>query len=213
MFLTSKSFAPYDFLPSRLVFGEHDPETKVRLAGNRNPHLAWSGAPIGTQSFALLCVDPDVPSRGDDVNKEGREVAIELPRVDFFHWVVADLPSTVNEIAEGAHADGVTARGKAPGPTPDGGVCGLNDYTGWFAGHPDMGGIYAGYDGPGPPWNDLRVHGYRFQVFALDVPSLGLSGHFTGHDLRRAMSGHVLASCELVGLHSTHAHVLSRRTS
>jgi Raf kinase inhibitor-like YbhB/YbcL family protein len=213
MFLTSKSFAPYDYLPARLVFGEHDPHTKVRLAGNRNPHLAWHDAPAGTRSFAILCVDPDVPSRGDDVNQEGREVPIELPRVDFFHWVVADLPATLMAIDEGVHSDGVRVGGKAPGPTPTGGLAGVNDYTGWFRGHPDMGGVYAGYDGPGPPWNDRRVHGYRFQVFALDIPTLGVSGPFTGHDLRAAMAGHVLASCELVGLHSTNPNVLSRRSS
>ncbi len=211
MFLMSRSFTPYAVLSPELAFGTHDPVTKVRLAGNRNPHLAWTGAPVGTCSFALLCVDPDVPSRGDDVNQEGREVPIDLPRVDFFHWVVADLPATVREIDEGTHSAGVTPRGKAPGPTPDGGVTGINDYTSWFAGHPDMGGIYAGYDGPGPPWNDARVHGYRFQVFALDVPTLGLSGPFTGHDLRRAMAGHVLASCELVGLYAINPKALGPR--
>ena len=66
---------------------------------------------------------------------------------------------------------------------------GLNNYTDWFAGDPDMGGTYAGYDGMGPPWNDERVHGYRFQIHALDVESLGLSGAFTGPDVVEAMKG------------------------
>ena len=34
----------------------------------------------------------------------------------------------------------------------------MNDYTGWFAGNADMGGDYYGYDGPYPPFNDLRTH-------------------------------------------------------
>jgi len=211
MFLTSQSFKPYAVLSPEFAFGQHDPETRFAFAGNRNPHLAWSGVPDGTQSFALLCYDPDVPSRGDDVNQEGKTVPIELPRVDFFHWVVADLPASLRELAAGSHSDGVTPKGKAHGATPSGGVTGLNDYTGWFAGHEAMGGNYAGYDGPAPPWNDARVHGYRFVVYALDVPSLGLTGPFTGHDLRRAMAGHVLAEAELVALYAINPDALAGR--
>ncbi len=202
MQVRSNSFRPYAWLDARLAFAEHDPASHVRLAGNRNPHLAWSGVPEGTRSFALLCWDPDVPSEGSKVNREGVTVPLDLPRVDFFHWVVADLPADLREIAEGSHAGGVTARGKPAGATPSGGVHGLNDYTGWFAGDADMEGQYFGYDGPCPPWNDERVHGYRFGVFALDVPTLGLSGAFTGHDVRAAMAGHVLASARIVGLYT-----------
>ena len=60
-----------------------------------------------------------------------------------------------------------------------------------------MGGDYGGYDGPCPPWNDERMHRYRFVVYALDVDTLGLSGRFTGGTLREAVAGHVLASAEL----------------
>ncbi|PKN54599.1 MAG: YbhB/YbcL family Raf kinase inhibitor-like protein [Deltaproteobacteria bacterium HGW-Deltaproteobacteria-14] len=202
MHLRSDSFTPYARLATKLAFGKHDPVSHFAFAGNENPHLAWSGAPAATRSFALICYDPDVPSRGDDVNQEGRTVPLDLPRVDFFHWVVANLPATVTELAAGSHAAGVTPRGKALGATPSGGVHGLNDYTGWFAGNPDMEGLYAGYDGPAPPWNDARVHGYRFCVYALDVAALDLPERFTGHDLRAAMAGHVLDSAELVGLYA-----------
>ncbi|RME28386.1 MAG: YbhB/YbcL family Raf kinase inhibitor-like protein [Deltaproteobacteria bacterium] len=211
MHLRSDSFKPYHWFDPRLAFGKPDPDTHVTFAGNRNPHLAWSGVPEGTRSFALLCWDPDVPTVGDDVNQEGRTVPLDLPRTDFFHWVVCDLPASLREIAEGAHADGVTVGGKDPGPTPDGGLQGLNDYTGWFAGDPDMGGEYAGYDGMGPPWNDERIHGYRFAVYALDVDSLGLSGAFTGAELRAATAGHVLDSAEILGLYSNNPQVLAER--
>lgn len=211
MHLRSDSFSPYDFLDPGLAFGTHDARTHFAFAGNRNPHLAWSDVPDGTRSFALVCVDPDVPSRGDDVNQEGRTVPIDLPRVDFYHWVVADLPPTLRSIAVGAHSDGITARGKAAGPTPDGGLQGRNDYTGWFADHPDMGGTYCGYDGPAPPWNDERVHGYRFRLYALDVPTLGLSGAFDGPTLRRALAGRVLAEAELVGLYAINPSAPQRR--
>ena len=86
--------------------------------------------PAGTRSLALLCHDPDVPSRGDDVNKEGRIVPASLPRVDFFHWVL-DRPAAGRRvaIARGAHSDGVTPRGKAGPHAPREGRHGINDYT------------------------------------------------------------------------------------
>ena len=36
------------------------------------------------------------------------------------------------------------------------------------------------------------------EQIALDVPTLGLKGAFTGHDLRRRMSGHVLAEAKIL---------------
>lgn len=211
MHLRSDSFRPYDILDPRLAFGRHDAETHFAFAGNRNPHLAWSGVPEGTRSFALICVDHDVPSVGDDVNQEGRTVPIDLPRAPFYHWVLVDLPSDLREIAEGSHADGVVARGKPAGASPSGGLQGSNDYTGWFDGHPDMGGTYHGYDGPAPPWNDERVHGYRFQLFALDVPTLGLSGSFSGAQVLEAVAAHTLARAELIGLYAINPDALQRR--
>ncbi len=202
MHLRSDSFTPYARIPERLAFGAHDPVSHVRLVGNRNPHLAWSGVPPETRSFALLCWDPDVPTVGTDVNRPDRTVPLDLPRADFFHWVVCDLPPGLRELREGQHADGIVPHGKPPGPTPDGGLQGLNDYTGWFAGDPSMAGSWAGYDGPCPPYNDERVHGYRFAVYALDVPTLGLRGAFTGHDVRAAMAGHVLAEAMILGIYA-----------
>ncbi|MCO4746111.1 MAG: YbhB/YbcL family Raf kinase inhibitor-like protein [Proteobacteria bacterium] len=202
MQLESESFKPYHRFDERLAFGKHDAEAHFAFAGNKNPHLRWSDAPEGTKSFAILCWDPDVPSVGDDVNQEGKTVPLTLPRVDFFHWVVCDLPASLREIAEGSHSEGITAKGKPAGATPDGGKQGQNDYTNWFAGHPDMGGTYCGYDGMAPPWNDERVHGYRFGIYALDVESLDLSGAFTGNELRRAMAHHVLDAQILIGTYA-----------
>jgi Raf kinase inhibitor-like YbhB/YbcL family protein len=169
----------------------------VALSANRNPHLAWVDAPATTRSFAIICHDPDVPSRGDDVNQEGREVPADLPRVDFFHWLLWNIPANVTQIAEGTHSDGVTPHGK-PGPEAPGGMQhGINDYTGWFAGDADMQGDYYGYDGPCPPWNDAIVHRYIFTVYALDVEKLDVGGKRAGADLRAALEGHVLAEASL----------------
>lgn len=211
MHVRSDSFRPYDYLDPRLAFGRHDPVDHFAFAGNRNPHLAWEGVPEGVGSFVLICVDHDVPSVGDDVNQEGRTVPLDLPRAPFFHWVLVDLPADLREIAEGSHADGIVAGGKPAGATPHGGLQGLNDYTGWFDGHPLMGGAYHGYDGPAPPWNDERVHGYRFQLFALDVPSLGLSGDFTGAEVLAALDGHVVARAEIIGLYAINPDAPQRR--
>lgn len=202
MFVKSDSFKPYDMLPTRLAFGKHDPESHFTLAGNRNPHLAWGDVPEGTRSLAVICYDPDVPATGDGVNTEGETVAAERPRINFFHWVVVDLPADLREIKEGLHSLGVTPGGKESQTSPDGGVVGVNDYTSWFAGDDDMKGNYYGYDGPAPPWNDERVHAYHFNVFALNVESLGLHGSFTGPKAMRALKSHVLSQASIVGLYA-----------
>ncbi len=179
------------------AFGRPDPETHIALSDNRSPHLAWTGAPDGTQSFAVLCIDPDVPTVGDDVNQEGRVVPASLPRTDFVHWVLVDVAPSCTELAEGSCGDGVVARGKQEPPGPEGSRQGVNDYTAWFAGDADMSGTYKGYDGPCPPWNDELVHHYTFTVYALDVPRLEVSGDFTAADVKAAMGGHVLASAAI----------------
>ncbi len=202
MQVESASFKHGQPIPGEYAFAVQDPASRIRLSSNRNPHLAWRGAPAGTKSYAVICHDYDVPSRGDDVNKEGRTVPKSLPRVDFHHWVVIDIPASVNEIAAGAHSDGVTARGK-PGPAAPGGARhGINDYTAWFAGDKDMGGDYYGYDGPCPPWNDEILHHYVFTVYALDIPTVPVSGKFGGPDVLKAIEGHVLAKASIMGTYT-----------
>jgi Raf kinase inhibitor-like YbhB/YbcL family protein len=202
MKLTTTAFADLSPIPSIFAFCRVDPDQHVALSQNRNPDLAWSDAPAGTESFAVVCHDPDVPSRGDDVNKEGRVVPASLPRVDFYHWVLVDLPRTTVAIAAGAHSNTVMPRGK-PGPAaPGGGRHGVNDYTAWFAGDKDMAGDYFGYDGPCPPWNDEIPHRYVFTVYALDVAQLQVPPRFDGAAALAAMRGHVLAQAAVTGRYS-----------
>ena len=193
-------------IPTKFAFGKKDAETHVALSDNINPQVKWSDAPSGTKSFALICHDPDVPSSGEDVNQDGKVVPSDLPRVDFYHWVLVDIPADITEIAEGLDANGVTAKGKTPGQQPYG-CTGINSYTDWFAGDADMGGDYGGYDGPCPPWNDSIMHHYHFTVYALDVASLGLEGSFTGAEALEAMEGHVLAKQSHVGTYSLNPDV------
>ncbi len=185
-------------IPEEFAFGVVAEAGHVALGKNRSPGIQWSGEPRHTRSFAIICHDPDVPSRPDGVNREGMTVPANLPRVDFFHWVLVDLPAGVHELKPGADSEGVTARGKTPGWT-DHGVRGINNYTDWFAGDEKMRGDYGGYDGPCPPWNDEIVHHYHFTVYALGVPSLGLAGRFGGPQVLAAMEGRILAKGVWVG--------------
>jgi len=199
MKLASSSFDDGAPIPAPCAFCAPDAKNHVTLSQNQNPHLAWSDVPAGTRSFAIVCHDPDVPSQGDDVNKEGRTVPRSLARVDFFHWVLVDLPAAVTGVNVGEFSSEVVARGK-PGPrAPHGARQGINDYTGWFATDHDMSGDYFGYDGPCPPWNDEIPHRYVFTVFALDVERLALEGRFDGREVRRAVEKHVLAQASITG--------------
>jgi Raf kinase inhibitor-like YbhB/YbcL family protein len=54
-----------------------------------SPPLAWSGAPVGAKSFALIADDPDAP----DPN---------APKTIWVHWVVYNLPASTHALAEGA---------------------------------------------------------------------------------------------------------------
>lgn len=197
MRLRSDSWINGERIPPLYAAGKPDGQGGATFSDNVNPHLAWSEVPAGTRSLALICHDFDVPSRGDDVNKPDREVPEDLPRTDFFHWVLVDVPLSCERIEEGAFSRGFTARGKGGPAVPVAGFeaarHGLNDYTGWFAGNAELAGAYYGYDGPYPPFNDSLVHHYVFTLYALDIARLPLEGTFGGTEVRRALRDHVLA--------------------
>jgi len=205
--LTSSSFSDGGPIPADYAFCAPDPGSHVTLSKNRNPHLAWIEVPMGVKSFAIICHDPDVPSRGDDVNKEGRTVPKSLARIDFFHWVVVDLPPAMVGVQAGEFSSSVVSRGK-PGPAaPHGARHGINDYTGWFASDKDMAGDYYGYDGPCLPWNDEIPHHYVFTLYALDIERCPVEGRFTGPDVCKAIEGHVLARQKIAGKYTLNPNV------
>jgi Raf kinase inhibitor-like YbhB/YbcL family protein len=205
--LISKSFSSDGKIPAEFAFCAPDPKTHVTLSRNRNPELSWSGLPAGTKSLALICHDPDVPSKPDDVNQEGRTISAKLPRVDFYHWVLVDLDPKTGPIGAGEFSDGVTARGKKGPDGPRGTRQGINDYTLWFASDKDMSGNYFGYDGPCPPWNDEIPHHYVFTLYALDVAKCAVSGTFKGADVLAAIRGRVLAQAALTGIYALNLKV------
>ncbi|MDR2207960.1 MAG: YbhB/YbcL family Raf kinase inhibitor-like protein [Azoarcus sp.] len=208
MRLNSNSFADGQSIPEEFAFAVPDELHHVSLGKNCNPHLAWSDVPEGVKSFALICVDPDAPSVGDDVNQENRSVPANLPRADFFHWVLIDLPAGLREIAVGEFSSEVTPRGKSGPSAPHGSRRGINDYTNWFDNDNDMRGEYFGYDGPCPPWNDELVHRYIFTLYALDVERLPLEGRFNAAAVLAAIQGHILAQASLTGTYTLNPKLL-----
>lgn len=97
------------------------------------------------------------------------------PQRVWAHWILYNLPPS----------DGKLAEGVAPADLPGGTLPGRND---WKA---------AGYRGPCPP---VGRHRYVFKLYALDAALPDLREPSKA-DLERAMSGHVLAVAELVGLY------------
>jgi len=217
MKLWSDSFSDGEPIPPECAFAVVDPAQRVRLSSNRNPHLAWDDVPTGTQSLILFCRDIDAPTVGTDVNKEGKVVPADLARADFYHWTLVDIPVAMRSVAQGMFSELVTPHGKS-GPlvpfTIKNGTehqlrQGINDYTSWFLSDPDMAGEYYGYDGPCPPWNDMRVHTYLFCLYALDIPRLPLEGRFTGPEARLAIRGHILDEAHIFGVYSLNPEIAS----
>ncbi len=194
--ITVEGFETGDPIPPQFAFC-----AGAGMGDNRNPRVSWSGVPERAASLVLICVDTDAPTVADDVNVEGRTVSADLPRGDFYHWVLYDIDPSVTEIAAGAASEAVTPKGKAADQTPVG-TAGLNDYTSWFAGDADMEGRYHGYDGPCPPANDELVHHYHFKLLAIDTASLGLAAGAAGPEVIAATEGHVLAEAEQVGTYT-----------
>jgi hypothetical protein len=194
-------------IPADYAFCVPNAQSHTIAGPNKNPAITWSQGPSGTQSYAIIVVDTDVPALFDDADKEGRTIPKSLKRRNFYHMVMVDIPAGKTALAGGADSDGITAKGKPPGPTPNG-LRGINDYSGAMDG--EMAGNYGGYDGPCPPWNDEILHHYHFIVYAIDVPSLGLSGNFSGADAQAAIAKHVLAKGEVVGTYTQNPALMKK---
>ncbi len=136
--------------------GEWIPAPYTCDGKNISPALRWKGAPPGTQSFVILADDPDAPAG------------------DWVHWVLYDLPPTVDMVPADLPPVGKLANAEKQG---------TNDFG------------KLGYGGPCPP---AGVHRYFFKVYALDR-MLGSEAGLKKKDLLRAMEGHVLAMGTLVG--------------
>lgn len=203
----SNSFTDQQAIPAPFAFAQFDEASHISLSQNKNPHFAWAELPEATKSVALICVDRDVPSVGDDVNVEGKTISKDLPRVEFYHWGLFDIPDSCSDIGAGELAEGVVPHGKNTVMFTEGRFKGarqsVNDYSKWFAGDKDMEGQYFGYDGPCPPWNDEIQHRYVFTLYALDVEKLPVEEKAITTDvLKQMMDGHILEESSITGLYS-----------
>lgn len=197
--VTSASIQDGQPIPEKFAYCMLDGKNKTKKGGNIRPQLTWSGAPQETKSFAVVVVDPDVPAKFDDANKEDKTIAEDFPRQNFYHFVLVNIPVNINSLAENPKKDAVHSYTPAYIGIPL-----IND----FAGGKDS-QEFEGYDGPCPPWNDARLHHYHFVVYALgdslDFTKVGgkkspLS--YLGRNVIEDIEKHAIAKGELVGTYS-----------
>jgi Raf kinase inhibitor-like YbhB/YbcL family protein len=131
---------------------------------DQSPQLSWSGAPAETKSYVVTMYDPDAPTGSG-----------------FWHWLLADVPGSVTELATGA-GDGSAE--KLPGD----------------AFHLANDARISRFLGSAPPAGD-GPHRYFIVVHALDIDSvkelgvtpdssaalLGFLVNTSGHLLARAV--------------------------
>jgi Raf kinase inhibitor-like YbhB/YbcL family protein len=145
--LTSSAFLNNGLIPAKYTCdGE-----------NISPPLQWNNvaADYRAKSIALICDDQDASG--------------------FAHWVIFNIPTDTNKLAEHVPTDGVLSNGARQG---------TNDFPG------------IGYGGPCPP---SGTHRYYFKIYVLDIV-LGLpAGTTTKSQLVAAMAGHIIAQGQLIG--------------
>ena len=134
---------------------------------NTSPEFFWEDAPKESKSFVLILHDPDAPRRNG-----------------FTHWLLYDIPHSVNRIRENVprHAQ-------------------LADAT--LQGRNDSGEI--GYTGPCPP---TGRHRYFARLYALRE-RLGLPAGATASEVQTALDGKVIEQCELMATYQKSGSVSS----
>ncbi len=120
-----------------------------------SPPLSWTIYPK-TVSYVLICEDPDAPVG------------------NWIHWVVYNIPDTVNSFEENIPNESELES------------CALQGINSWGR---------IGYGGPAPP---SGTHRYFFRLYALDT-MLDLEPGASEVDVRRSMDGHILHTVELMG--------------
>lgn len=106
--ITSPSFTHNGAIPAR-----HTCDGR-----NISPALAWTGAPAGTKSLALIADDPDAPDPA-------------APKMTWVHWVLYNIPAGTSGLTEGI----------AEKDLPHGTLQGVNDWhrTGYGGPCPPVG--------------------------------------------------------------------------
>lgn len=139
--------------------GEFIPAVYTCDGSDISPDIEWVGFPSDTQSFVLIMDDPDAPLG------------------TFTHWIVYDIPASVNFLPENFPKV----------PVIDGIKQGINDFG------------KIGYGGPCPPMG--KPHRYFFKIFALEIPSLGLPAGASRQEVEMLMTGKVLDEGYIMGFY------------
>jgi len=104
-----------------------------------SPPLLWSDAPADTVTFALICDDPDAPSRERPAAKP------------WVHWILFNIPEDVFELPVGIPREAE-----------------LSQVAGARQGVNSWPSENIGYRGPAPPPGS-GPHRYYFRLYALDT--------------------------------------------
>jgi Raf kinase inhibitor-like YbhB/YbcL family protein len=128
-----------------------------------SPPLRWIGVPEACKTLCLLMEDSDAPAG------------------TWLHWLLFDIPSTVNQLRGGIERRPLLANGARHGRC-------------WGTDHHTR----IGYFGPLPPYGE--IHRYCFTLQALDC-RLGLCPGATLEQVVKASEGHILSIDTLTGLY------------
>ena len=137
--------------------GEMIPSQYTCDGENVSPPLTWTGVPDTTESLALILED------------------IDSVKGVWSHWVVYDIPTDVEMLAQGASSSETL---------PWGGTQGRNDFD------------EIGYGGPCP--SDGKTHRYVVRLFALDR-MLDLDPGARREEILDRVRGQVIEETKLAG--------------
>lgn len=85
LFADSFTLSSTDIVEGKSMSKQHEFQGFGCTGDNLSPQLSWSGAPEGTEGFALLAYDPDAPTGSG-----------------WWHWQVVNIPKNVTTLAAGA---------------------------------------------------------------------------------------------------------------
>ena len=137
---------------------------------------AFSNNAAIPSKYACDGEDINPPLSISDVPENSKSLALiiddpDSPSGAFTHWTVWNIDTSIKEISENS--------------VPKSGVEGMTDFG------------KIGYGGPCP---GTGKHRYFFKIYALDI-NLKLAKGAAKKDIENAMTGHVSAQAELVGLY------------
>ena len=161
--MTMMQIASSDIEAGAVIPFKHVYNGSACTGPNISPSLHWSGAPAGTKSFAVTVYDPDAPSGSG-----------------WWHWMVYDIPPTVQELQTGA--------GNKGGSLPDGARQGMTDY-----------GVKE-WGGPCPPAGD-KPHRYVFTVFALSLEKLDVQENATSAAIGFELIANALETAQFTAMY------------